>query len=290
MDWIGRVAATLGLGVKYAEQLDWTLDGAGVARISAETNNGAISVEGSDQAQVVVRAWKEVRAHTEAAAKEFAGQVQVHVERQGDEIRIYKEHPRPSLGYSVSVHYEIRCPKNVDVKLRTSNGRIRVGGVEGAVDAETSNGAIELEGGSGHVDLRSSNGRVGMQGARGRVRARTSNGSIEATVSSLEGEGIFTTSNGAVDVKIESGVAPITATTSNGSIGLTLPAHFSGHLDARTSNGRVHSEIAVVTKEGSKTHLVGQIGTGGEATVRLQTSNGSIHLRMQPEPAPVPAS
>lgn len=296
MDWIGRVAAALGMGVKYTEQLDWTLERANVKVLRAETNDGSVVVEGGEPTQVLVRAWKEVRARSEAAAREFAAQVQVCVEQEGDEIRIYKAHPHPPLGYSVSVRYEIRCPKDLDVELKTSNGKAQIRGIEGSVDAETSNGAIELQGGGGCINLRTSNGKVTASGAHGRVHVHTSNGSIEATVARLEQEGTFTTSNGMVDVKIETGIAPITVTTSNGSIKLTLPSDFAGYLDARTSNGRVHSELAVLTKEGSQAHLAGQIGAGGAATVRLRTSNGSIHLRAQPavveqlESTPVPTN
>jgi DUF4097 and DUF4098 domain-containing protein YvlB len=281
--WISRAIAALGLGEKYTEEKEWTLEGAGVSTISAETSNGAISLDGSDQAQVVVRVRKEVRAHSEAVAREFARQVQVRVERRGDEVRVYKEHPRPPFGINVSVHYEIRAPRAIHARLRTSNGKIRVAGMENAVDVETSNGAVEVQGGGGQIDLRTSNGKITLQDVKGRVRAHTHNGSIEAVVASLEQEGVFSTSNGSIGLRINAGVAPcgsapITATTSNGSIELALPAGFSGQLDARTSNGRVRSELANLAAEGSRTHLTGQIGAGGEATVKLHTINGSIHI------------
>ena len=155
LDWL---ASLFGLGAQCSEEQDWTLDGADVSSIKAETDNGAISLRGSDQDQVAVRAWKKVRAPSEAAAKEFAQQVQIHVERQGNEVHVYKEHPRPPLGYSVSVRYEISCPRAVDVNLRTSNGAIKIHTVDGKVEAVTSNGAIELQGGTGKVHLHTSNG------------------------------------------------------------------------------------------------------------------------------------
>ena len=142
-DWI---ASLFGAGDSFSEELDWTLDGAEVSSISARTDNGSISLGGSDREQVTVRARKKVRAPTEAAAKEFARQVQIHVERNGNEVHIYKEHPRPPLGTSVCVSYEISSPRDVDADLCTSNGAIRIHEVDGEIEAVTSNGAIECRG------------------------------------------------------------------------------------------------------------------------------------------------
>lgn len=278
--WFDWIVSLFGTKAKFSEQLDWTLDGAGVSSVKAETNNGSISLRGSAQDQVTVHAWKKVRAPTEAAAEEFARQVQIHVERDGSEIHIYREHPRPPLGTSVSVRYEISSPRHVGANLRTSNGAIRIHEIDGAVEAATSNGAIELQGGAGNVNLRTSNGAIQVQDATGHIRAGTSNGKISASLGLLE-EGVFTTSNGSITVDIREGNPPVTAKTSNGAIHMTLPAAFSGQLDAKTTNGRVHSELPVSVSEGSKRRLVGQIGEGGETAVKLRTLNGSIHLTAQ---------
>lgn len=249
--------------VEYTEQLNWRLDSAGVSVIDVQTINGLISFNGSDQGQVIVHAQKEVRAHDEERAEEFARKVQVHVERNGNTMRIYKEHPNPG-NIQVAVRYEIQSPSTVDVKFRTSNGKIEINRVDGVVDAETSNGAIDLQGGTGNVNLRTSNGKIELRGATGRIHARTSNGSIVAALGMLRREAIFSTSNGSIDV--------------------TLPADFSGQLDAETSNGGVTSDFPILiraTGEISKNRLVGQIGEGGEAIVKLRTSNGSIRLSAQ---------
>ena len=303
---------------KYDKELDWTLDSAGISIIDAQTTIGRISFEGSDAAQVVVRAKKEVRAPTSEEAQEFAKTIQIHVVRRGNEIKIHEEHPKPSKGISFSVHYEIQSPSTVDVKCRKDIGSIQIRRVNGAVNAENSNGSIELQNVRGHLNLHtdigsikleeisgrvhavSSNGRIELQNVRGhlnlrtsigsikleeisgRVHAVSSNGRIEGIIESLEDEGLFSTDIGRIDVKIRKGIAPITATTSNGAIEVTLPADFSGKLDAKTSNGQIKSEfttLAGVTKRGFKNTLVGKIGDGGEATIKLQTSIGRIQIK-----------
>jgi len=278
--WLARLASVFEAKAECSEKLDWTLDGAGVSLIDAQTNNGSISLCGSDRDQVTVYAWKKVRAPTESAAEEFARQVQIHVERQENVVRIYKEHPDLPVGVGVAVRYEILAPRAVGANFHTANGAIRIHEVDGAVEAVTVNGAIELQGGAGDVNLSTSNGAIGLRDTAGRVRASTSNGRIRAAVSHFE-EGVFSTSNGSITVEIQEGCAPVTATTANGAIRLTLPADFSGQLDAKTSLGRVHSELPLAVSEGSRNRLVGQIGAGGEAVVKLRTLNGRIHLRAQ---------
>ena len=244
----------------FSEQLDWTLDSADISVISVETTNGTITLEGSDQDKVIVRAFKRVRAWNKVRADEFAKKVHVHVERHGEEIKIYKKHPKPPRGTGVSVAYEIQCPSAVDVNL-TANGKIEINGVDGAVNAKTTNGKIVLHGGAG------------------RIHTVTRNGKIEASVKRLAEEGKFVTSNGSIDVEIREGVAPVSVRTSNGSINLKLPGDFSGQLDAKTITGRVHSDFPVPFTDKSKKRLSGEIGEGGSANVKLRTTNGSINLR-----------
>ena len=246
----------------FSEKLDWTLDGADISVISAETTNGAITLVGSDQEKVIICAFKQVRAWNRTNAEKFAKEVQIHVERNGKEIKIYKKHPKPPSGISIRVTYEIQCPAVIDVNLQASR-KIEINGVEGAVDARTTNGKIKLYGGVG------------------RIHTVTKNGKIKASVTRLTNEGIFVTSNGSVDVEIREGIAPVSARTSNGSINLKLPRNFAGLLDAKTSNGRVHSDFRVPLTDKSKRRLSGKIGEGGTVMVELRTENGSVNLRKQ---------
>ena len=316
--WIFEDTITGG-NAKHNEELDWTLDSAEISILDAQTTIGRISFEGSDAAQVVVRAKKEVRAPTSEEAQEFAKTIQIHVARRGNGIKIYEEHPKPSKGISFAVHYEIQGPSTVDVKCRKDIGSIQIRQIEGAVDAVNSNGSIELQNVSGHLNLHTSIGSIKLQKVSGRVyavtsnggielqnvsgylnlhasigsiklqevsgrvHAETSNGRIEATVESLEDDGFFSTGIGVIDVKIRKGIAPVTATTSNGTLALTLPADFSGSLDAKAGNGQINSEfttlVSMTKTRGLENSLVGQIGDGGEATIELRTAIGDIQLK-----------
>jgi DUF4097 and DUF4098 domain-containing protein YvlB len=250
---------------RHTESLQKVVDGSGLALLSAQTVNGAISVNGTDGPQVVVRIRKEVRAPTMQEAEAFASQVSVTVERRGAEVIVSRDYPRPPSGVQVSVSYEIDVPAAAGLDLLTTNGAVHIADVSGRVDAATTNGAIALLAVSGPVTV------------------RTTNGGVEARLERLEGFAQITTTNGSVNLTAASGVASITAVTTNGSIEAVLPSGFSGRLEARTSNGRVYSDLRIAdVTSNTRTRLAGVLGAGGDARVRITTSNGDVSLRQQP--------
>jgi DUF4097 and DUF4098 domain-containing protein YvlB len=252
-----------GAGARNAvEEMEWNLDGAGLARIEAETTSGQIKLAGTDGDKVSVRAYKKVKARTEEDAREFIKEVEVNAVREGDVIRVTNEHPKPIGGVNVEVGYVIECPRRVDVGLRLVNGNVHCRGIEGAVQAQ------------------STNGNVRVAECKGRIEARTRNGNTSASLDELLQEGTFTTSNGNVGVELRVGRAPLTATTTNGNVKLELPTDFSGKLDAKTTNGQVRSDIELTSVEEKKGNLlVGQLGEGGEVEVRLHALNGNVYLK-----------
>ena len=244
------------------EEQEWTLDGVGLVSVQAETTSGQVKLEGTDGDQVTVRAVKKVRARSEEDAQAFAREVAVYAVREGDAVRVYKEHPKPPKGVNVDIGYEIECPRTVDVDLRTTNGNVRCAGIEGAVQTQSTNGNV-------HVD-----------DCRGRIEARTRNGNAKGTLDELLKEGLFTTTNGNVSVRLRVGQAPLTATTTNGNVEVAVPGDFAGRLDSKTTNGGVHCDLELSHVEQQKRNLlVGQLGAGGEAEVRLHTLNGNVRLQ-----------
>ena len=246
---------------RVKEQLD-VFEGAGITKIDAQTTNGRITLEGSDRDGVTVRARKEVRGRR-AVAAEFAQQVEVCAEQIGEELRVFTEHPPPPRGISLAVHYAIETPQEVDVNLRTVNSKIEIGGISEAIDVTTVNGVIDLEGDTGPI------------------RARSTNGTIKAEIDLLTNDAEFSTTNGTIGVEVHRCVGSVAASTTNGSINLTLPADFAGQLDAETRRGRVHSDFPIPVVGKIKNQLRGEIGEGGEAVVKLRSTNGSIRLKRQ---------
>ena len=243
------------------QQLD-VFKGTGITKIDAQAANGRITLEGSDRDEVSVRAWKKVRGRRGVAA-EFAEQVEIRAEQIADELRIFTEHPPPPSGVNLTVRYAIETPREVDVNLRTVNSKIEIGGISGAIDATTANGTIDLEGDAGPI------------------RARATNGSVKAKIGLLIDDAEFSTTNGTIGAEVHRCVGSMAASTTNGSINLTLPADFAGQLDAESQRGRVHTDFPVPVVGKIRNQLKGEVGGGGDAVVKLRSTNGSIRLKRQ---------
>jgi len=109
----------------------------------------------------------------------------------------------------------------------------------------------------------STNGGIRTNGVEGPARLRTSNGPVR--VDGLRGSLDVQTSNGGVNVQNHDG--SVTVHTSNGSV---RAEGVRGIFEATTSNGPITAEVAE-TEPGR--------------TMRLQTSNGSIDLRLHAQNA-----
>lgn len=251
-----------GSGEEIEETREWTLEAAGVALLQADTSNGTIAVEGADLEEIQVRATKKVKARTRQQAEQCAAQVEVHAQREGDTVRIWEERPHNLSGIRVEVRYQVRCPRQLALRLNTLNGAVTSQGTRAGVEASTLNGKVEVVDSQGPMKLHSKNGKVA------------------AHLDLLSGRGEFETANGKVEVSVRAGQASIDAKTLNGAVELSLPADFAGRLDASTVHGHVHSEFPIpVVGKPDKARLEGDIGPGGEHLVRLRTLNGAISLK-----------
>jgi DUF4097 and DUF4098 domain-containing protein YvlB len=245
----------------HVEEYERTLDGSEVARLDARTMNGTIDLTGGEGEDVGVRIRKVVRAASTTEAREFAEQITVVVERDGDEVAISTTHPEPPHDVEVEVSYTIRCPADIDVKTLTANGAIRLTGTRSLVSATTANGLISV-GGHG-----------------GPFRLQTTNGRITADIGALTAPSRFTAVNGGVRVVIRDGAAPLHVSLANGPAALTLPRGFCGRLDATTVVGRIDCSLPRGTIHGrGSNHVWGMIGDGCETPVTVRTAIGNIDL------------
>ena len=252
---------TLSSRERYTENLTRIVDGIGVDRVVAETSNGNIGVAGTSDGVVRVQIRKVVRAPSLSEAEDYARDVQVFVERKGSMIHIHNEHPRFPRDVQVEVSYDILCPARLDINLRTSNGNIEIQDVEAVALVKTTNGNVQFRGNPGYLEI------------------KTSNGNIRVSVIQLRDVAQFETTNGMVAVVVHSGIAPISAVTTNGSIDVTLPADFSGKLEARTVNGRARSAFDIPRSAGSRQNrLSGTLGSGGDTLVQLRAVNGNVSV------------
>lgn len=182
-------------------------------------------------------------------------------------------------GSSPRLEVTIRIPAGVRVQAQTGNGDVEVTNAGADAIASSGNGEVEVNGVAGELTAASGNGRVTVENARGPVRASSGNGDI--TVRTAVGPVTASSGNGDLYVTMDTlrGTEDMEFTTGNGRIVLTIPANFSGEIDASTGNGSVVTDFPIqVTGRISRTRVRGTIGEGGRR-VRLVSGNGSIELR-----------
>ncbi len=115
--------------------------------------NGAVTVIGGDQKEVIVEGGEEAKQEGNLRRVWPSGNVTID-EGRDNVIRI-------SAGLQKSRDFTVRVPKTSSVYVRSNNsGPVRVEGVDGEIDATAMNGPVQLEGVGGPVIAHALNGRV----------------------------------------------------------------------------------------------------------------------------------
>lgn len=248
----------------------------GIAALSAQAEewhktyslNGMpdLKVTASD-ARLEFQSWDrneiEVRVMTENVAIN-SNALRIIENQSGNRVEVNlrdERHFRISFHYHEKVEVIVHLPRKATLRARTSDGSIRLSGVEGNMEVESSDGRIEVDSVSGNLNARTSDGRIIVSGRFDQLDLKTSDGSIEATAlagSHVTGSWNVHTSDGHVTLKLPASLAAdFDVHTNDGHIDLGLPMTVSGRQERQTVRGKLN-------------------GGGGMVTVR--TSDGSIRL------------
>jgi len=174
-------------------------------------------------------------------------------------------------------------PAQVDLEARTSDGALKVAGVQGNVELHTSDGSVGVDDVSGAVRLTASDGAIHMHNLSGTLESRSSDGSVAI-------EGRFTglqvhAGDGSVDVTVADGSNLTTASkveASDGSVKIHLARSLKADLDVHTSDGGIKCELPVTTEGFDSSHnsghnLRGRLNGGG-VPLAIHTSDGSVSI------------
>jgi DUF4097 and DUF4098 domain-containing protein YvlB len=178
-----------------------------------------------------------------------------------------------------SVAMTVLIPRNLRLKVATGNGALNVDGAGAEVRASTGNGRVHIGETQGTVHVSTGNGEVEVRNAKGSVNVSTGNGNVD--VVTVEGPVEVSSGNGDIDVRMSGLRAKqdMSFTTGSGDVKLTLPANYSGELDAQTGNGTIRSDFDLKVKgQISPRHVRATIGEGGPM-LRMNTGNGEFEIR-----------
>lgn len=160
---------------------------------------------------------------------------------------------------NIRLKYEIKVPANFNLKISSTGGDIKVGGVDGEISLNTSGGDIWADRVSGLLKLNTSGGDIKIFSNDASIDAKTSGGDI-----SLE----YTGQNKGIELR-----------TSGGDIDLIVPSDFSAKVELSTSGGDVSCNFKLNNVEKmSRTRIIGEINKGGNRLIAT-TSGGDIEVR-----------
>jgi len=279
-------------GARYNQDFHYSYPLQSGGRLSIETFNGSIDLAGWDQSTVDISGTKY------GPSPEAASALHIEVTNTPDSVYIKVVRPAEFRG-NRGARFTVRMPRKAIVDrittsngtiqvmdavgpahLRTSNGRVRVGGFDGSLDVHTSNGSIELTDVTGEVVARTSNSGINVFHLRGPLEAGTSNGSINAELAAgSSGPVRLDTSNSGVDLTLPGNFpSGVRVGTSNGHITVHSSGPVNAQVTARTNNSTVTSDFEMrVQGELTRNHMDGTIGNGGPLW-DLTTSNSPIRL------------
>ena len=235
----------------------------------------------SDNGRIIVNAGDDGEIRVQARLRN-PSRIDYRVTQDGDTIRVEaRQKKKASLfgfhGMNASVEITVTVPRNTNVELDSSNGRIELTEVENSGTLESSNGSISMKSVKGDFEATTRNSAIELHNAECSATLRTSNGRI--SMEDVKGSFEAQTQNGAISF---SGVfipgSDNQMKTSNGGVHIKLQGTPSLKIDAANSNGSITNglpDMAASIEE--KNHLVGTIGDG-EARLVIQTSNGSVSI------------
>ena len=246
-------------------------------QIEVEMFNGTIEIAPGPDGSVSA-AVKRTGVGTDAAsAAADAQKIEVTLTAEGDKVVLRATYtPDPSSPDSRGASAVVKVPAAAVLILRTSNGGITASGLTGTMVADTSNAGVSVAGGMEALRVRTSNGRIAVDGGGGLITLETSNGAIDvgATDATVQAE----TSNGKITFAGSLGSGTSRMRTSNAAIDVTLPADASFTVDAQTSNAKIATDFSISGGSASPDRVTGSVGSGGDADLLLETSNGDIRV------------
>ncbi len=189
------------------------------------------------------------------------------------------------IGVMVGVHrtsaeLNVALPPGAILYAHTSDGTIEVRGAGAGVTAEDGDGDIRVAESSGDVHVHTSDGKIHVDTIVGSVYARSGDGRVFVT--NATGSVEASTADGDVEVRLATAdtAQRIKAHTGSGSVTVYLPASFAGDLDARTSDGKIDSEVSLpIEGRVNPRHVHAILGTNGATRLAIDSSDGDIHLK-----------
>ena len=242
--------------------------------LRVDTNDGRVTLTTWDRPEIVVhvttRGWH-IGDHFDVSAEQRDGEVFV----QG--------RSRPSFGIGFGVYWaqiDISLPRQADVDIRTGDGSVDLGPLEGHVKVWTGDGHIVARDLKGDLVLHTGDGGIDALDLDGRLDAASGDGhiAVRGRFESLNLE----SGDGRIVAEAMDGSAlrsAWTLHTGDGGLTLRVPTGLKANLEASTGDGSISVDMPVQIEAVYRPsrYLHGTLNGGGPL-LRLHSGDGSIRL------------
>jgi len=184
-----------------------------------------------------------------------------------------------SIGNRREPRVLVEAPKQMDLETRTTDGGLKVYGIEGTVSLHTSDGGVEVADVTGAIRLVASDGSIRMHNLTGTLESRSSDGNvtIDGKLSAVQ----VHTSDGSLDLTLAEGSQLTTASrveASDGNVKIRLPKTLAADIDLHTGDGHIDCQLPLTMngyKSGSGHTISGKLNAGG-TPLTIQTRDGNV--------------
>ncbi|HEY3125895.1 MAG TPA: DUF4097 family beta strand repeat-containing protein [Candidatus Limnocylindria bacterium] len=279
-DFVGDVG-----GESYSEAVEerFTFDHTPRLRVRNVSGETSITAAGAP-GEIRVVARKRVSAGSEDRAKRLLQNLEIRMEKHGDELLIEPhlyEQERGWLdlfrGKRFRVDFDITVPAECAIDAQTVSGELAVEGVRGPLEIQTVSGSVRLEDLQGPMRLKSVSGDVDCRRYVGHFEGNTVSGDVTISAARLRSTLLHTVSG---DVQIEGRLDPRKEhrfKTISGDIELALAAP-DATIDYRTASGDIECELpARIARNGRKEYSV--VVGGGHGRIGVKTVSGDLTVR-----------
>jgi hypothetical protein len=290
--------------VQRTVEKSFTVQPGGTVEVATEGGNIRVDIGADDAVKVIAQ--EKINADSEAEADQILKKLTLAIEQDGDRVVATAKYEQQPFAFHwgswppVRVDFVVTVPARFAAELKTSGGNIRVGDLNGKVqahtsggnerfgriggevDASTSGGSISLAAGAGKVSLFTSGGDIEVGPAGGPAELRTSGGNIR--IGAVTGALIARTSGGNIRATFTNRLTDdCVLATSGGEVRVTVPPGLGFRLDAATSGGTIRAdglEIVLSSNGSHRDRLAGTVAGGGPQ-IRLRSSGGDIEIGQQ---------
>jgi hypothetical protein len=253
-------------------------------RLRVRNISGATVVRaGSSPGKITVVARKQVYASSEDRAKRLLQNLEIRMEKHGDELLIEPHLYEQERGWvdlfrgkRFRVDFDVTVPVECGVDAQTVSGQLGVSGVRGPLEVQTVSGEISVEDVQGPMRLKSVSGDVDCRRYVGHVEGNTVSGDVSFDAVRVRSLQLQTVSG---DVRLKGVLEPAREhrfRTISGDVELSL-VDPDLTVDFRTASGDLESDVpGRVTRQNRKEYTV-VLGQGrGHAVVK--TVSGDLNI------------